>query len=88
MKVWPKSNDGKWAAILTLLFVVLMTLKMTNAIRLPLPSPFIAVFGIVGLILGITAVFFHKERALLALLSIPVGLVIVFWIAAEFLFPH
>lgn len=93
MKIQLRSNTraGKWAAILTLLFIVLMSLKVWTLgilIRIPLPTPFIAGLGVIGFIMGIVSFVKNKDRSLLTLLSIPLGLLIIFWIAAEIAFPH
>ncbi|MGA9517209.1 MAG: hypothetical protein WBV27_00355 [Trichococcus sp.] len=91
MQFWSKIKAGQWAAGLTLTFIVLMAIKMTAlgaTIRLPLPTPVLAVLGVVGFILGLIAIIKHKDRALLTLLSIPVGLVIILWTLAEITFPH
>lgn len=86
INLWSKTTGGKWAAALTLLFIVLMSLKIS--IGFPLPNPLIAVLGVAGFILGIISLVKNKDRSLLTLLSIPVGLLILFWIAAEIAFPH
>lgn len=91
IQIWSKTKIGKWASILTLLFIVLMALKLSAlaiTIRLPFPSPFIAVLGVIGFVLGIISVFKNKDRAFFVLLSLPVGLLIIFWLTAEMLFPH
>lgn len=93
MKIQLCSNakTGKWAAILTLLFIVLMSLKLSALamfIRLPLPTPLIAVIGVAGFIVGVVSIIKNKDRALLTLLSILVGLIIIFWTIAEIAFPH
>ncbi|WP_320164219.1 hypothetical protein [uncultured Trichococcus sp.] len=91
MQFWSKTKAGQWAAGLTLAFIVLMAIKMLGlgaAIRLPFPTPALALMGVVGFILGLIAIIKHKDRALLTLLSIPVGLVIIFWTLAEIAFPH
>lgn len=91
IQFWSKTTVGKWAASLTLLFIVLMSLKLMAlgiSIRLPLPSPFIAGLGVIGFIMGIISMIKNKDRALLTLLSIPVGLLIIFWIIAEIAYPH
>lgn len=93
MKIQLCSNTttGKWAAILTLLFIVLMLLKLSTLamlIRLPLPTPLIAVIGVAGFIVGVVSIIKNKDRALLTLLSIPVGLLIIFWTIAEIAVPH
>ncbi len=61
---------------------------LATIIRLPFPSPFIAVLGEIGFILGLISIFKNKDRSLFVLLSIPVGLLIIFWVAAEIAFPH
>lgn len=91
IQLWSKKLSGKWAAILTLLFIVLMSLKLMTlgfSLRIPLPTPFIAFLGVIGFILGIVSTVKNRDRAIFTLLSIPVGLLIVFWIAAEIAFSH
>ncbi len=91
IQIWSKTKIGRWASMLTLLFIVVMALKLSAlaiTIRLPLPSPFIAGLGVVGFIVGIISIFKNKDRSLFVLLSIPVGLLILFWVAAEIAFPH
>jgi membrane associated rhomboid family serine protease len=91
IQVWAKTKIGKWASILTLLFIVLMAIKFSAlaiTIRLPFPSPFIALLGVIGFVLGIISIFKNKDRSIFVLLSIPVGLLIIFWVAAEIAFPH
>lgn len=91
IQLWSKTTAGKWAAILTLLFIVFMALKfsaLAMPIRLPLPTPFVAVIGVAGFIAGVISIIRNKDRSLLTLLSILVGLLIIFWTAAEIAFPH
>ncbi len=91
MQLWSKTTAGKWAASLTLLFIVLMSLKLLTlgiSIRIPLPTPFIAVLGVLGFVMGIVSFVKNKDRSLFTLSSIPIGLLIIFWIAAEIAFPH
>ncbi|MGE4274170.1 MAG: hypothetical protein AB7E31_15120 [Desulfitobacterium sp.] len=91
IQIWSKTKIGKWASILTLLFIVLMALKLSalaSIIRLPFPTPFIAGLGVIGFVLGITSIFKNKDGSLFVLLSIPVGLLIIFWVAAEIAFPQ
>lgn len=91
INVWSKTATGKWAASLTLLFIVLMSLKMFTlgiSIRVPLPTLFIAGLGVIGFILGIVSFVKNKDRSILTILSIPIGLLIIFWVAAEIAFPH
>lgn len=89
IRIISKTRIGKWASLLTLLFIALMGLKAFNiGIRIPFPSPFIAVFGVIGFVLGIISFFKNKDRSVSVILSIAVGLLIIFWGAAEILFPH
>ncbi len=91
IQIYSKKALGKWSAILTLLFIALMTIKISTLsmyIRLPLPTPFIAIIGIVGFVLGVISIIKNKDRAILTVISIPVGLIIFFWTAAEIIFPH
>lgn len=86
-----KTKTGKWASLLTLLFIILMAIKVSalaSIIRLPLPTPAIALFGIIGFILGAISIFKNKDRSLLVLLSLAIGLLIILWVAAEIAFPH
>ena len=76
---------------MTMAFIVLMAIKMVGlgaAIRLPLPTPALALMGLVGFIMGLIAIIKYKDRALLTLLSIAVGLVIILWTLAEIAFTH
>jgi len=91
IKVWPKAKFGQAAAVLTLLFILLMLLKLgTLGIRiiLPFPSPVIALLGVTGFVFGLISIIKSKDRAVLTWLSIPVGLIIIIWVGAEFMFPH
>ena len=91
MQLYSKSTTGRWAAILLLLFIVLMAIKLTALamiIRLPLPTPFLAVIGVAGFVMGVISIVKNKDRALLTLLSIPVGVLIIFWTLAEIVVPH
>jgi len=50
--------------------------------------PFLALMGVIGFVMGLIAVIKYKDRALLTLLSIPVGIIILAWTIAEIAFPH
>ncbi len=84
IQIWSSSVIGKLANIFSLIFVILIALKLM-AIRLPLSTPVITVFGLVGLLLGLITFFKNKDRSILTILSIVVGIVIVLWTAGEFL---
>lgn len=51
-------------------------------------TTFLAVLGVIGFIMGVIAIIKYKDRALLTLLSIPVGIIIIAWTLAEIAFPH
>lgn len=87
--IWmPKDSAGKKAVYLSILFVAFMALKMSNLLRLPLPSPLIALLAIAGLVFGLISIFLHKGRAVLLLIPVLVGLLVVAWTTAELMFPH
>lgn len=88
IRLWSKTTAGKWAAILTLLFIVSLSVKMLTLGILPLPMPAIAGIGVIGFIMGLVSIIKNKDWSLLTLLSIPIGLLLVFWIVAEIVFPH
>lgn len=68
--------------------MVLKLSALAIAIRLPFPSPLIAGLGMIGFVSGVISIFKNKDRSLFVLLSIPIGLLIIFWVAAEIAFPH
>ena len=91
IQLYSKTTSGKWAAILTLLYITLMAIKLSalaTYIRLPLPNPFIAVIGFAGFVMGFASFVKNKDRTVLTMLSILIGLLIVFWTTAEIIFPH
>ena len=84
--VLPKTRLGKCSVGLSILFIILILLKMQDS--MPLPTFAVAVFGIAGFILALIAIFRNKDKVILIFLPLLVGLVIIFWIAAELTFPH
>lgn len=84
-KIWSSSVIGRLANIFSLLFIVLIVLKMLALIRLPLPTPAIAVLGIAGLVLALVSFIKNKDRSILTFLSIIVGIIIILWTAGEIL---
>lgn len=82
----PMTQSGKGAVVLSLAFIILISLKMNGT--MPLPTFAIAAIGILGFLIAVFAFFKNKERSLLIYLSILVGLVIILWTSAELLFPH
>jgi len=87
LQIWSKSKIGKWANSLTLIFFVLIALKLINlqAIRLPIPTPIIVVLGFVGFLMGLISIIKEKDKAVFTILSILVGLLILIWIVLRFI---
>ena len=53
MQFWSKTTTGKCAAGLTLAFIVLIAIKILGlgaTIRLPFPTPVLALVGVIGFI--------------------------------------
>lgn len=88
IQIWPKPKSGKWAAIFTMLFILAMFLKQMTLGIMPLPIPVIAIIGVIGFVFGTVSLVKNKDRSILTLLSIIIGLLIIFWVAAEIAFPH
>lgn len=82
----PKTSSGKWAFVISVAFIVLITLKIMGS--MPLPTFGIAAIGLVGFLVGVFAIIKNKERSTLTFIPILVGLVIILWTAGELLFPH
>lgn len=87
IKLWSKAKVGKYAACFTLLFIILMILKFLTY-SIPLPTPVIAGLGVLGFIFGAISMIKNKDRSLLTLLSIIIGLLVILWVAGEMFFPH
>ena len=86
MRPLPKTRSGKWALWLSVAFIVLIATKIVAF--LPLPTFAVAALGLLGFIMGIVAIFKNKDRVILTLVAILVGLVIMLWTVLEFIFPH
>lgn len=86
IRLFPETKEGRGAALLMLLFILIMAFKVL--VRFPLPTPLIAVIGAGGAVLGTLSVMKNKDRSLLTWLSILIGLLIIVWTAAELAFPH
>ncbi len=83
---FPKTTLGKWAVGLSAAFIVFILLKMLGA--MPLPVFAIAAIGLAGFVLSLVAIFKDKDRSLLQILPLLTGALILFWTAAELIFPH
>ncbi len=76
IKLCSTAKVGKYAACSTLLFIILMILKFFTY-SIPLPTPVIAGLGVLGFILGAISMIKSKDRSLLTLLSIAIGLLVI-----------
>jgi hypothetical protein len=84
--VLPETTLGKWAVGLGIAFIIFIMLKMVGL--MPLPTFAIAAIGLAGFILSLVAIFRYKDRSLLHILPLLTGALILFWTAAELIFPH
>lgn len=82
----PKTKTGLWGVILTAVFAILMAIKIVAF--LPIPTPALAVLGVIGFVVSIIAVVKAKDRSILIFVSLLVGLLLTIFIAGEFIFPH
>ena len=86
LNVLPKTTLGKWSVGLSIVFIILIWMKMQYSIHVPTFA--IAAVGLIGFIMSIIAIFRNKDRSILVLLPILVGIIIVLWTAGELIFPH
>ncbi len=82
----PKTNLGKSAVLLSIIFILLFWLRTMNWASLP--TFMIAALGLIGSIKGLQAIIKHKERAALVILSLPLGILIVFWTIHAMISPY
>lgn len=87
IKVVHTSPLSHFAYASTGLFLLFIALKL-SAIGFPLPTPIIALFGLLGMALSITSIIKEHDRSLCSMISVFSGLIILLWIIMEFLFPH
>jgi hypothetical protein len=72
MRLLPKTCAGWWASGLSLIFIILIAIKIQ--FWLPLPTFVIAALGSAGFIFGLMAIFKNEDRTILNLLSIISGI--------------
>lgn len=77
--LWPKSGLGKAATVLSVLFIIFITLKALPGF--PLPTFVISGIGVAGFIAGLIAII-KKDRSAGTFLSALVGLGIIFVFAS------
>jgi len=82
----PKTRLGKWSVLISIVFIILIWAKIQFGI--PLLTFVIAAIGLVGFILSLIALIKNKDRTILILLPVLVGLIILIWTAAELISPH
>jgi hypothetical protein len=82
----PKTRLDKWSLGLSIVFIIMITLKMLGF--MPLPTFAIAILGVAGSVTSLVAIFINKDKSVLILLPVLIGLIILFWIIAEIVFPH
>ena len=86
LNVLPKTTLGKWSVGLSIVFIILIWMKMQYSIHVPTFA--IAAVGLIGFIMSIIAIFRNKDRSIVVLLPILVGIIIVLWTVGELIFPH
>ena len=82
----PKNKLGKWSVGLSIAFIILIWLKIQFSIHVMTFA--IAALGLTGFVTSLVSIFKNKDRAVLTFLPILVGLIIIFWITGEIMFPH
>jgi hypothetical protein len=65
MRLLPKTCAGWWALGLSLIFIILIAIKIQ--FWMPLPTFVIAALGLAGFIFGLVAIIKNKYRAILNL---------------------
>lgn len=87
MKILPITGMGKWSVGLSAAFLVLTGLRI-GGVFVPVPSMILAAMGLVGFFLGLYAIIKKKDRTMLTALPALTGLLILFMISAELMYPH
>jgi hypothetical protein len=82
LSLLPKTKAGKWAAILGILFIIMISLKIAGF--MPLMTFAIAAFGLAGFVASIIAII-KKDRAIIVFIAFLAGIVIILWIVGEVL---
>lgn len=79
----PETKLGWWPIGLSIAFVVLTLMKIK--VLIPMPTFVIAALELGGFSASIVAFFKNRDRAILNVLPIIIGVVVVVWTAAELL---
>ncbi len=96
IRVLPKTLLGRWSVGLGVAFILLQLLSgILTGLGGVGPGPIgpmigvaFGVSGIAALVTGLISVIRSKERSILVVLAMLVGLFCVFFFLGEFLFPH
>lgn len=86
MPFLPKSILGKWSIGLSISFIILIWLKIQ--FEIPVSTFLIAALGLAGFFTSIVSIIKNKDRGVLYFIPILVGLIIIWWIAGEMIYPH
>jgi hypothetical protein len=86
LTILPKTTLSKSSVIISVVFIILIWTKIQFSIHVPTFA--IGALGLIGFIVSIIAIFKNKDRSVLIFLPVLVGLIIILWTAAEFIFPH
>ena len=86
MTFLPKTTVGKWGLSLSLVFAILLLVKI--AVALPLPSMVIFGIGIAGVVLNIIALFRNERSIVFYVIGGAISSFVLFWVGGELLFPH
>jgi hypothetical protein len=86
LTILPKTTLSKWSVIISVVFIILIWTKIQFSIHVPTFA--IGALGLIGFIVSLIAIFKNKDRSVLIFLPVLVGLIIILWTAAEFIFPH
>lgn len=97
---FPKTKLGKWSVSLIIIFFVLLGIFSTliylgerggetyfSNLKLVIPFTLAWLSAIASFFIG-TISFFKKERAILVFISVIIGFLVLWFIIAEFSFPH
>ncbi|MDV3426278.1 MAG: hypothetical protein LIR50_03680 [Bacillota bacterium] len=86
IRLMPRTLSGKWSVVLSILFIILIWLKMEYSIHVMTFA--IAAIGLAGFIISIIAIVKNKDRSIISFLPVLVGLIIILWIIGEMIYPH
>lgn len=99
--ILPKTRPGRWSLsliIAAILFFIILSLLAASGqsggdtfldnLALAIPGLIMMVSGIAAFFTGIISLIKSRERAILVFIATLAGLLIIVFIAGEFIFPH